>query len=139
MIVALIYISSKVFEGVDRVMCSPCSADSHEISGDDPATTEQESDNESSVSMETSDKTMETEDKQASDAMETDDKPSNGGQEYNPLIVRRSNRAIKPTKDVDLYLLGAQFGIDVEGSDVDSSDPEFALEGDKGQCLCVRV
>ena len=47
-------------------------------------------------------------------------------QEYNPLIVRRSNRAIKPTKDVDLYLLGAQFGIDVEGSDADSSDQEFA-------------
>lgn len=47
-------------------------------------------------------------------------------EEYNPLIVRRSNRAIKPTKDVDLYLLGAQFGIDVEGSDADSSDQEFA-------------
>ena len=49
--------------------------------------------------------------------------------EYNPLIVRRSNRAIKPTKDVDLYLLGAKFGIDVEGieeSGAESSDMEFA-------------
>jgi hypothetical protein len=54
-------------------------------------------------------------------------------QEYNPLIVRRSNRAIKPTKDIDLYLLGAQFGIDVEGSDADSSDQEFApaVESDR--------
>lgn len=54
-------------------------------------------------------------------------------QEYNPLIVRRSNRAIKPTKDVDLYLLGAQFGIDLEGSDADSSDQEFApaVESDR--------
>ena len=53
--------------------------------------------------------------------------------EYNPLITRRSNRAIKPTKDVDLYLLGAQFGIDVEGSDADSSDQEFAptVESDR--------
>ena len=48
--------------------------------------------------------------------------------EYNPLIVRRSQRAIKPTKDVDLYLLGAQYGVDVEGSDADSSDLEFAPE-----------
>ena len=48
--------------------------------------------------------------------------------EYNPLIVRRSQRAIKPTKDVDLYLLGAKFGIDVEGSGADSSDLEFAPE-----------
>ena len=48
-------------------------------------------------------------------------------QEYNPLIVRRSNRAIKPTKDVDLYLLGAKFGIDVDGlSGPESSDLEFA-------------
>lgn len=46
--------------------------------------------------------------------------------EYNPLIVRRSNRAIKPTKDIDLYLLGAKFGIDVEGSGAESSDMEFA-------------
>ena len=53
-------------------------------------------------------------------------------EEYNPLIVRRSHRAIKPTKDVDLYLLGAQFGIDVE-SDADSSDLEFApaVESDR--------
>ena len=92
-----------------------------------------ESDNESNISMETSDKTMEAEDKQASDAMETEDKPTNGDQEYNPLIVRRSNRAIKPTKDVDLYLLGAQFGVDLEGSDVDSSDPEFSPQRGKGQ------
>ena len=47
--------------------------------------------------------------------------------EYNPLIVRRSNRAIKPTKDVDLYLLGAKFGIDVDGlSGPESSDIEFS-------------
>ena len=46
--------------------------------------------------------------------------------EYNPLIVRRSNRSIKPTKDVDLYLLGAKFGIDVEESGCESSDMEFA-------------
>ena len=50
-----------------------------------------------------------------------------GSEEYNPLIVRRSNRAIKPTKDVDLYLLGAKFGIDVDGlSGPESSDLEFA-------------
>lgn len=48
--------------------------------------------------------------------------------DYNPLIVRRSNRAIKPTKDIDLYLLGAQYGIDLEGSGADSSDLEFAPE-----------
>lgn len=63
-------------------------------------------------------------------AMDTEE--TNGAQspptEYNPLIVRRSNRAIKPTKDVDLYLLGAQYGIDLEGSEVDSSDPEFSPE-----------
>lgn len=47
---------------------------------------------------------------------------------YNPLIVRRSQRAIKPTKDIDLYLLGAQYGVDVEGSGADSSDLEFAPE-----------
>lgn len=47
---------------------------------------------------------------------------------YNPLIVRRSQRAIKPTKDIDLYLLGAKYGVDVEGSDADSSDLEFAPE-----------
>ena len=51
-------------------------------------------------------------------------------QEYNPLIVRRSNRAIKPTKDVDLYLLGAKFGIDVEESGAESSDMEFAPADD---------
>ena len=55
--------------------------------------------------------------------------------EYNPLIVRRSNRAIKPTKDVDLYLLGAKFGIDVEGSGAESSDMEFApAENSPGTC-----
>lgn len=48
--------------------------------------------------------------------------------DYNPLIVRRSKRAIKPTKDIDLYLLGAQYGIDLEGSGADSSDLEFAPE-----------
>lgn len=57
-----------------------------------------------------------------------DKKSSESASEYNPLIVRRSQRAIKPTKDIDLYLLGAQFGIDLEGSDADSSDLEFAPE-----------
>ena len=56
----------------------------------------------------------------------TAEKKEGEEEEYNPLIVRRSRRAIKPTKDVDLYLLGAKFGIDVEGSDADSSDQEFA-------------
>ena len=60
--------------------------------------------------------------------------------EYNPLIVRRSQRAIKPTKDIDLYLLGAQFGVDVEGSDVDSSDLEFAPETvSDGEDIMVAV
>ena len=58
-------------------------------------------------------------------------------QEYNPLIVRRSNRAIKPTKDVDLYLLGAKFGIDVEESGAESSDMEFAPADDSPGTLCV--
>lgn len=70
------------------------------MSEDETTTTSQITDNESSVAP-------------ASD-------------EYNPLIVRRSQRAIKPTKDIDLYLLGAQFGVDVEGSGADSSDLEFA-------------
>lgn len=58
-------------------------------------------------------------------------------EEYNPLIVRRSRRAIKPTKDIDLYLLGAKFGIDVEGSDADSSDQEFSptVESDRKQYI----
>lgn len=51
---------------------------------------------------------------------------TNAEEDYNPLVVRRSNRAIKPTKDVDLYLLGAKFGIDVEGSGAESSDLEFS-------------
>ena len=55
-----------------------------------------------------------------------EEKKEDEEEEYNPLIVRRSRRAIKPTKDIDLYLLGAKFGIDVEGSDADSSDQEFA-------------
>lgn len=54
--------------------------------------------------------------------------PAESANEYNPLIVRRSQRAIKPTKDVDLYLLGAKYGVDLEGSDADSSDLEFAPE-----------
>lgn len=55
-------------------------------------------------------------------------KPEDSGtkDEYNPLVVRRSNRTIKPTKDVDLYLLGAKFGIDVEGGLGEGSDVEFA-------------
>lgn len=64
------------------------------------------------------------------------DKETEAKDEYNPLIVRRSNRAIKPTKDVDLYLLGAKFGIDVadvEASGAESSDMEFApAEGSPG-------
>ena len=100
--------------------------DSHEFIGDEEpqATSDNESDNESNDD----------------NAMETEDTPPNGGgpssstteYEYNPLIVRRSNRAIKPTKDIDLYLLGAQFGVDLEGSEVDSSDPEFSPKGDQG-------
>lgn len=71
-----------------------------------------------------------------------DGSPDSGGegansdgvqQEYNPLIVRRSNRAIKPTKDIDLYLLGAQFGVDLEGSDVDTSDGEFSPQENDGK------
>ena len=57
-----------------------------------------------------------------------EEKGVNNDTEYNPLIVRRSQRAIKPTKDVDLYLLGAKFGIDFEESGADSSDQEFAPE-----------
>lgn len=66
----------------------------------------------------------------ADDPDNTTTEKSNPGAEtaYNPLIVRRSQRAIKPTKDIDLYLLGAQFGVDVEGSGADSSDLEFAPE-----------
>lgn len=64
-------------------------------------------------------------------------------QEYNPLIVRRSQRAIKPTKDVDLYLLGAKYGVDLEGSGADSSDQEFApgaaLDGEEGRRRGMRV
>lgn len=57
----------------------------------------------------------------------SDEGKETGANTYDPLIVRRSNRAIKPTKDVDLYLLGAKFGIDVEGlSGAESSDKEFA-------------
>ena len=60
--------------------------------------------------------------------------------EYNPLVVRRSQRAIKPTKDIDLYLLGAKYGVDVEGSDADSSDLEFAPEAvSDGECDEIHV
>lgn len=62
--------------------------------------------------------------------------------EYNPLVVRRSNRAIKPTKDVDLYLLGAKFGIDVadvEASGAESSDMEFAPAENSPGILVVHV
>ena len=55
---------------------------------------------------------------------------SGGGEDVpvNPLlIVRRSQRVIKPTKDIDLYLLSAQFGVTLEDSEgEESSDMEFA-------------
>ena len=46
----------------------------------------------------------------------------------NPLLItRRSQRVIKPTKDIDLYLLSAQFGVSLEDSEgEESSDMEFA-------------
>ena len=46
----------------------------------------------------------------------------------NPLLItRRSHRVIKPTKDIDLYLLSAQFGVSLEDSEgEESSDMEFA-------------
>ena len=75
---------------------------------------------------------METEDVSPDDKGQSKD-DDGGQQEYNPLIVRRSNRAIKPTKDIDLYLLGAQFGVDLEGSDVDTSDGEFSPQEDDGK------
>lgn len=70
------------------------------------------------------------EENHSNDAKEEESPSQTAGStpEYNPLIVRRSQRAIKPTKDIDLYLLGAQFGVDVEGSGADSSDLEFAPE-----------
>lgn len=74
--------------------------------------------------------------KEGGDKDSDKDKETEAKDEYNPLIVRRSNRAIKPTKDVDLYLLGAKFGIDVadvEASGAESSDMEFApAEGSPG-------
>ena len=90
----------------------------------------EERDNEGSQEMEVTDNAEKGEkmEKQAKE------KEEEAEEEYNPLIVRRSHRAIKPTKDVDLYLLGAQFGIDVDGlSDADSSDQEFApaVESDR--------
>ena len=70
---------------------------------------------------------------------QTDETAKNSNEEYNPLIVRRSQRAIKPTKDIDLYLLGAQFGVNLEESDADSSDMEFAptKDSDDGVCVCL--
>ena len=79
--------------------------------------------------METADTTAAEGEKEIKEKTEKEEEEE---EEYNPLIVRRSRRAIKPTKDVDLYLLGAKFGIDVE-SDADSSDQEFApvVESDR--------
>ena len=58
-----------------------------------------------------------------------------------PPPTHRSQRAIKPTKDIDLYLLSAQFGVCLEESDADSSDMEFAVEDEKeeGVCVCACV
>ena len=56
----------------------------------------------------------------------------------NPLlIVRRSQRVIKPTKDIDLYLLSAQFGVTLEDSEgEESSDLEFApAENSDGESI----
>ena len=46
----------------------------------------------------------------------------------NPLLItRRSQRVIKPTKDIDLYLLSVKFGVSLEDSEgEESSDMEFA-------------
>lgn len=85
----------------------------------------EESDNEGSQEMEVAADNAEEKGEKIEE--QTKEKEEEQEEEYNPLIVRRSRRAIKPTKDVDLYLLGAQFGIDVDGlSDADSSDQEFA-------------
>ena len=128
-------------------------SDSHEFLGDDNNTSSQsgsavstavksesqKSDPDESMETETASETAAADDRNGKSTTEdeggqemeltntaTDEEMKKEEEEYNPLIVRRSQRAIKPTKDVDLYLLGAKFGIDVEGSDADSSDLEFA-------------
>ena len=108
----------------------PNSPDSHDEEEDG----EEESMGAEDISMETeaqpppgnSDKTQADSGEEEKEEEREKDEIEEEEEEYNPLIVRRSKRAIKPTKDIDLYLLGAQFGVDVEGSDADSSDLEFA-------------
>ena len=60
-------------------------------------------------------------------------------EKYTPLVVRRSNRTIKPTKDFDLYLLGAKFGIDVDEYGGDTSDAEFAPAEDSPGLSCLSL
>ena len=56
------------------------------------------------------------------------------------LFFLRSQRAIKPTKDIDLYLLSVKFGVTLDDSDgADSSDAEFDPVGSDGECVCVCV
>lgn len=109
--------------------------DSHEFEGDDPAP---------SVSSSPSQDAPCHGEKERGDGGEGREEETGGGgseavvpAEYNPLIVRRSQRAVKPTKDVDLYLLGAKYGIDVEGSDADSSDQEFAPDSASDGEACL--
>ena len=80
------------------------------------------------MDVQTSEEGPKSEDKEVTKEATKEEPSTTAESAYNPLIVRRSQRAIKPTKDIDLYLLGAQYGVDVEGSDVDSSDLEFAPE-----------
>ncbi len=59
----------------------------------------------------------------------------------NPYLrTRRSNRVIKPTKDIDLYLLSAQFGIHLESDgELDSDDAEFAPVESDGTYVHVQA
>ncbi len=59
----------------------------------------------------------------------------------NPYLwTRRSNRVIKPTKDIDLYLLSAQFLIHLEGdSKLDGDDAEFAPVESDGIYIHVQA
>ncbi len=115
----------------------PCAIDSHEFEGeDDDAAMAEKMVTEETATEKGPEETC-PEETLAKESDVAAAKPPEK-QEYNPLIVRRSQRAIKPTKDIDLYLLGAQYGVDVEGSDADSSDLEFAPEAvSDGVCKCV--
>lgn len=109
-------------------------ADSHEYGGDDEG--EERDDNETGSDGGSSignDKEEVTAGESAGNHLQSNEnedssKTVESAPEYNPMIVRRSQRAIKPTKDIDLYLLGAKYGVDLEGSGADSSDLEFAPE-----------